>query len=74
MLCRMVRYVVQTNFCCGFSVYIDCVVFYLLIMEWNDVYCITMPVMVFLYTFNVWLLLADLRMECCVFVYVVQDG
>jgi hypothetical protein len=36
--------------------------------------CITMPVMIFLYTFNMWLLLVDLRMECCVFVYVVQDG
>ena len=32
----------------------------------NDVYCITMPVVVFLYTLSVWLLF-DIGMECCVF-------
>ena len=52
----------------GFSVYIECVVFYLLIMEWNDLFCIIMPVVVFLYTLNVWLLLVDHGMDCRVFV------
>ena len=50
-----------------FCIYLMCG-FYLLIMEWNDVYCITMPVVGFLYTLNLWLLLVDHGMACSVFV------